>query len=77
MDKLSCMHVCTAARRYAAACKAWGNETPRAIWAVSEIENVRARNRLTESRTRGSPPANQAAGIIWPIDVLVSRRRTD
>jgi len=49
-------------------------KTPRAIWAVSEFESVRARSRLTGSRTRGSPQADQAADPIWAGKLFVSRR---
>jgi hypothetical protein len=75
MEKLSCMRVCTAAGdtpRPIVRVK-----QPRAIWAVSEIENVRARNRLTGSRTRGSPQADQAANRIWAGKLFVSRRCND
>jgi hypothetical protein len=48
--------------------KAWGDETPRAIWAVSEIENVRARNRFD-----GIPYTRLAAGQSGRKDHMAYR----
>jgi hypothetical protein len=78
MKKLSGMRAYTAATLCAATAFAGENKTPRAIWVVSELmkselEAVLNTKRLTGSRTRGSPPAYEAACMIWTIAVFVSR----
>ena len=73
MKKPSCAHACSAATRCATACIAGETRHPARSGLPVKLK-VRARSRLTGSRTRGSPPAHQAAPLMWAIDVFVSRR---